>query len=263
MAKYITLSPGGTGFYSLIGALSAMQDNGKLSNMEELSGSSAGAIAAFLYIVCKGDSGILKDEAMEPDLSEITKLNLRNFFVDYGFIDTDKIKSMALDITRRLTSLDNPTFQELYEYNPIKLHVSAYCLDINSTCYFSVDTHPHQPILDVICASIAVPIVFSPVSIQGKQYIDGGLEEIMPALPFLHRSGSEVYGIRIRFVHDNFVMNSIKNYIQKIMIPLAENRIVYNIPMLTIEMNSSDALDFSMPDKKKYELFVKGYQSVL
>ena len=263
MAKYITLSPGGTGFYSLIGALCMMNDHGKLSNLEELSGSSAGAIASFMYVICKGDTDILKRESLETDISEITKLNLKNFITDYGFIDTVGIREVASSITLRLAKLDNPTFKDLYDYNPIKLHIASYCIDTNKTCYFSVDTHPDQSVFDVLCASMAVPMVFSPVSMHGKRYVDGALEEKMPAFPFLHRNAKEIQCINIKFVHHTIELNSITNYIQKFMIPLLANRISYNLPTINIDMNSQDAFDFALPHKKKLELFIAGYQTMV
>ena len=261
MAKYIALSPGGTGFYSLIGALCMMNDNDKLSNLEELSGSSAGAIASFMYIVCNNDTELLKHEALTTDITEITKLSLKNFFMNYGFIDTAGIREVASHITLRLMSASNPTFKELYEYNPIKLHIASYCMDTNKTCYFSVDTHPDYFVLDVLCASMAVPMVFSPVTVNGKQYVDGALEEKLPAFPFLHRNAKEVCCIHIDFVQSNIEVNSIKNYIQKFMVPLMANRITYTLPTVKIHMDIQDAFDFAMSDKKKLELFVNGYQT--
>ncbi len=263
MAKYIALSPGGTGFYSLIGALCMMSDNDKLSNVEELSGSSAGAIASFMYVVCKGDTDILKRESLETDISEITKLNLKNFFTNYGFIDTAGIREVASSITLRLAGINNPTFQDLYDYNPIKLHIASYCMDTNKTCYFSVDTHPGHLVLDVLCASIAVPMVFSPVNMNGRQYVDGALEEKIPAFPFLHRNAEEILCIHIEFVHCNIEVNSVKNYIQKFMVPLLANRITYTLPTVKIHMDTQDAFDFAMHDKKKLELFVNGYQTMV
>ena len=263
MAKYIALSPGGTGFYSLVGALCMMNDHDKLSNLKELSGSSAGAIASFMYIVCKGDTDLLKHEALETDISEVTKLNLKNFFMNYGFIDTSGIRELASSITLRLMSMDNPTFKELYDFNPIKLHIASYCIDTNKTCYFSVDTHPDQLVLDVLCASMAVPMVFSPVSMHGKQYVDGALEEKIPAFPFLHRNAEEVLCIHIGFVHCNIEVNSVKNYIQKFMVPLMANRITYTLPTIKVQMDTQDAFDFAMHDKKKLELFVVGYQTMV
>jgi predicted acylesterase/phospholipase RssA len=101
MAKYFALSPGGMGFYGHVGALKMLHDNHRLSAMEEISGGSAGAIAAYLHIICKNDFELLMNEAMEADISEITNLNLRNFFTKYGFINTDGFKSKFIETTRQ------------------------------------------------------------------------------------------------------------------------------------------------------------------
>ena len=264
MVKYIALSPGGMGFYAHIGALKMLYDTGKLKEVKEISGGSAGAMAALLFVICKDNFKLAIDEALETDLSELTKLNLRNFLTKYGFIDTSSFKSKFIEVTYRITGIYDPSFQELYEYNPTVLYITSYCLDTNKTCYFSVNTHPNQKVIDTLCGSISVPLIFSPKIIEGKHYIDGGVEEITPAAPFLGKDVKEICCIQIKFIENHEVtqINNIKDYITKIMQPVLSNRISYNtMPQLIVEMQSDEAFDFTMPEKKKIELFVSGYQS--
>lgn len=67
MVKYIAIGPGFVGYFGLIGALKKLADNDRLSDLSELSGASAGAIAGFMYIASKGNfDRILKTSLKVP-----------------------------------------------------------------------------------------------------------------------------------------------------------------------------------------------------
>lgn len=57
------------------------------------------------------------------------------------------------------------------------------------------------PLISAVQASCAIPLVFRPVEIDGRQYIDGGLYMNLPAQPIRHRSdvliGSDVMPIDV------------------------------------------------------------------
>ena len=87
------------------------------------------------------------------------------FCVDHFYaIFEPLLKSQDLD-----TSI---TLKELYEYNQIDLHV--YATEMNSFQYvdFSHHTHPEWKLVDVYMHA-CIPVMFSPLIIEDKCYIDG------------------------------------------------------------------------------------------
>ena len=112
---------------------------------------------------------------------------------DYGLVSSTKLRSVFSETVKYFTDRDDMTFKELYEWYPVKIHVSSYCLDALKTVYFSVDSAPSMSVLDAISASIAIPFVISPVKLSDNwSYIDGGYAESTPAGAFLGRAKEDI-----------------------------------------------------------------------
>lgn len=62
-------------------------------------------------------------------------------------------------------------------------HLYACAYDIDGMCprYFLLNDRPRSEMIDIVLASAAIPYVFPPVVIDGKQYADGGVNN--PAYP--------------------------------------------------------------------------------
>ena len=260
MIKYLVLGPGSTGMFAMLGCLQMLQDTEKM-DIKEISGASSGAILALLYIISNGDIKRILNETLDADIEANTKVNIRTLFKKYGFIDTCGIKSKLGGVCYKFCKLRDPTFQELYDKFPIKLHISAYCLESGKTEYFSCDSHPNMKVLDAIGGSIAVPFLFCAQQIDGKTYVDGGLAESIPLVPFLAKPGDDVCCVKV-LVKDGTVDNvtDIKTYTQQLIYTMLKYRITYeNTRIVNIDLTDFDIFDFKITDKQKIELFVRGY----
>ena len=254
------LGPGSTGMFAMLGCLQMLQDTEKL-DIKEISGASSGAILALLYIISKGDIKRILNETLDTDIESSTKVSIRTLFKKYGFIDTCEIKTKLGEVCYKFCKIRDPTFQELYTIFPIKLHISAFCLENGKTEYFSCDSHPDMKILDVICGSIAVPFLFCAQKIQEKTYVDGGLAEIIPLVPFLAKPGNDVCCVKV-ISNDTSIRNvtDIKSFTQQLIYTMLKYRIKYdNTRLISIDLTDFDIFDFKITDKQKIELFVKGY----
>jgi len=87
--KYLVLGPASMGIYSLIGALKARET--ELANVQEISGSSAGAILGLFLAL-----GMSVDEILETSLStnipSFVKIRIGSFFNKFGFVDMGPIR---------------------------------------------------------------------------------------------------------------------------------------------------------------------------
>ena len=64
-------------------------------------------------------------------------------------------------------------------------------------------THPHVKLVDACYASCSIPVVFKPISIDEKYYIDGGILLNYPVHQCLEQEGThknEILGIRKKLV---------------------------------------------------------------
>jgi len=146
--KYLVLGPGAMGIYAMIGRLKRI--NKELRDVQEISGASAGSILALFLALGMSVDKILRI-SLSLDISEFVKVNIALFFNKFGFVDVEPIRKKLIEVCGC-----NPTFKELKK----KIYVAAFCLNSSKTEYFSVDTHPDMKVIDAVCMSIAIPLVF-------------------------------------------------------------------------------------------------------
>jgi len=86
--KYLVLGPASMGIYSLIGALKAHET--ALTDVQEISGSSAGAILALFLALGMSVDEIL-DISLSLNIPSFVKIRLGSFFNKFGFVDMGPI----------------------------------------------------------------------------------------------------------------------------------------------------------------------------
>ena len=251
--KYLVLGPASMGIYSLIGSLKALES--KLIDVKEISGSSAGSILALLLAL-----GMSVDEILEVSLSlnipDFVKLRIGSFFNKFGFVDLGPIREKLVEVCGC-----DPTFDEL----EMKIYVSAYCLNSSSTEYFSKDTHPNMKVIDAVCMSMAIPLIFACGKYEGKTYIDGGTQEQYPMTPFLGKKPHEVTCIKLKM--DRVYQEEINNprqFVESLIRSSLTNRIEYSKYTKIFEINVEDTniFDFSMSYEEKVRLYNIGYSTI-
>jgi len=181
MIKYLVLSGGGIKAISFLGTLCNLYKTGYISDIQEYSGCSAGAIISYLLNI-----GYTPEELInillsnEFDLDSLSDMNFLEAFKTFG-IESGKLLVEYLNkLTNNKLNCIDITFQELYLLTNKKLYINTVCLTDNTHIYLSVDTHPNMKILTAINMSFAIPILFIPVTYENKLYVDGGLLKIVP-----------------------------------------------------------------------------------
>jgi predicted acylesterase/phospholipase RssA len=253
--KYLVISPGAMGFFMYLGVLSHLKKDGHLHDLVEISGASAGAILGLLYCFTKGDVTRILDYALDVPVKQIMKPNIKSLLTNYGLIPSSKIRKVFGDACTRFTGHPDMTFRDLYEYFPIKLHVSAYNVQFMKTDYFSVDATPSMSVLDAVCSSIAIPFLIA--STNG--YIDGGSAEVVPGAPFLGRE--DVLTILLEW-GGPMEIKDLKTYTMSILSSTMKLRAMYDFPTLAIPPGDENVYDFSASNEAKLKMFLKGYEQV-
>jgi predicted acylesterase/phospholipase RssA len=251
--KYLILGPASMGIYSMIGTLKVLEN--KLVDVKEISGSSAGSILA-LFLALGMSVDEIADIALSLNIPEFVKLRIGSFFNKFGFVDLEPIRDKLVDICG-----SDPTFEEL----DMKIYVSAYCLNSSTTEYFSRDTHPNMKVIDAVCMSIAIPLIFSCGKYDGKTYVDGGTQEEYPMNPFLDKKPHEITCVKLKIekVYRDEIETP-KQYIESLIRSSISNRINYdkNIQMIEINVGDTNIFDFSMSYEEKLRLYNIGYFSL-
>jgi predicted acylesterase/phospholipase RssA len=239
------------GLYAIIGALKARESS--LTDVQEIAGSSAGAIIALFIAI-----GLTIDEILDISLSlnvpDFVKIRIGSFFNTFGFVDMKPIRTKLVDICRG----SDPTFSEL----PMKIYISAFCLNTGETEYFSRDTHPDMKVIDAVCMSMAVPFIFASGTFNGRTYIDGGTCEPYPLTPFYDKKPHEIicFKIKMDWIFQETIDNP-KQFVETLIRTFISRRVETEtaIHIVDINVEKTDVFDFKMSYEDKVRLYNLGY----
>lgn len=156
----VALSGGGARGFAHVGALKALEEAGMKPDV--IAGVSAGAVAAVMYA-----AGIPLDEMLSLFTStKFTDFARPSLIHGDGMFSLMRFKQFIEEATGidRLENLRIPTY------------VGVTDLDHGEPAEF------HEgPLGERVVASCSIPIVFSPVEIDGIHYVDGGVLRNLPA----------------------------------------------------------------------------------
>jgi predicted acylesterase/phospholipase RssA len=258
MVKYLSIGPGAMGFYVYLGAISKLKDHKIIKDdLEEISGASAGALLGFLYCLMKGDIKNILEYSLKIPVNNLMKINIKSLLKNYGLVPLKNIRKVLSEMCEREMKQTDINFRELYDYFPIKLHVSSYCVQIEKTKYFSVDTTPEASILDAVCASIAIPFIFSTVKMDdGMNYIDGGAVESTPSGVFV--SKNDVLAIKLGWEGWSLNIKDLKSYAMSLLYANMKLRYNYEIPTWNLSCDS-EVFNFGASSESKIRMYMAGY----
>lgn len=156
----VALSGGGARGFAHVGALKALEEAGMKPDV--IAGVSAGAVAAVMYA-----AGVPLDEMLSLFTStKFTDFARPSLMHGDGMFSLMRFKQFIEEATGidRLENLRIPTY------------VGVTDLDHGEPAEF------HEgPLGERVVASCSIPIVFSPVEIDGIHYVDGGVLRNLPA----------------------------------------------------------------------------------
>jgi predicted acylesterase/phospholipase RssA len=248
--KYLVIGPASMGIFALIGALKSREK--ELNDTLEISGCSAGSILTLFLALGMNIDKIL-DTCLNVDIESLVTLSISSFISNYGFVNIQTVREKLVEICEC-----DPTFEEIEK----KRHISSFCLNTSRTEYFSKDTHPKMRVIDAVCMSMAIPLIFESVEYNGYNYVDGFIAENYPLLPFLDKKDYEITCLKInmdRIFKDE--INNLKDFLQSIVFAVTDNRTVYTkkINMINIDIKDTNIFDFGMSYENKVRLFSIGY----
>lgn len=170
-----------------VGALQAFEERGLRPDI--LCGTSSGGINAVLYA-----SGYSPSELYEIWLKEPLGKALHMHLPGFGLLKHSRIEELVKPYLRH---------QRLEEL-PIPVYLTSTCLNDGKQKVFR-----DGPLALLVAATSAVPVVFEPVEVDGRQYVDGGLVSNLPAEP-LRELCEHLTGITVNPIPDKQPLDGIK-----------------------------------------------------
>lgn len=186
------ISGGGYRSVGQIGALKALEEYGIRPDI--MCGTSSGAIVAILYA-----SGYSPDEIYEIWQKEPFGQVLHVHIPAFGFLKHSKIGELIRPYMK----------YERLEELPIPTYITCTCMNDGRQKVFR-----EGDILQALAGTCAVPVLFEPVEIDGRQYVDGGLVSNLPVEPLEGRC-KRMVGIYANPIPDKEKLNGLTDMIYR------------------------------------------------
>ena len=147
--------------------------------VRSFAGSSVGALIACLCYLKADFNSLLLLQQIERIVNACTAAEHTN---TTGFSTGLIVKKMMFETIFMLTDLKNPTLLEAASVveTEAELVICATNTDTMTSTYFSAATHPQVKLIDVLFASMCVPILFQAIEIDNAYYVDGAITDNLP-----------------------------------------------------------------------------------
>jgi len=177
--KHLVLSGGGQLMIQLLGAIKHLEENKfiDLKDIESIYGTSAGAIVGVL-ICLKYDWETIYDYIIKRPWKDVFKIKVENILETYtkkGIFDYKTVEKIFKPL---LDAKDIPldiTLEDFYKYSNIDLHFFSFEVNEFKIDDISYLTHPKLQLLIAIQMTCCLPFFLTPVCLDDKYYIDGGI----------------------------------------------------------------------------------------
>lgn len=166
-----------------LGCIQKLKDDGLFSAIDTFVGSSSGSIVCLLTVL--GYDPLAALETCNNQLDDYSKKsidieNILGITTTLGIDDgADIIEWLSSCIECKLHQPD-ATFLELAKKTGKNLIVCASDVTTSDVKYFSLDDTPDMSVITAVRASIAVPYLFTPVTIDDHIFVDAGLFNNFP-----------------------------------------------------------------------------------
>jgi NTE family protein len=188
----LTLSGGGARGISHLGVIQALEEMGL--EFSVLSGASAGSIVGSLY-----GYGFRPKKILEIVQKVSVFKSVRPSWTLTGLLSMDGLRDVLL------SNMPENSFSAL----KIPMTIATTDLKKGAVEYFT-----HGEIVQPIMASCCVPAIFTPVSINGNVYVDGGVLDNLPAKP-LREQCDFLIGVNCNPIGIDFDPKNIKAVVER------------------------------------------------
>ena len=282
LIKHLVISGGGPTMIQTLGSIQHLEENKfiDINNIETIYGTSAGAIIGVL-ICLKYDWTTLHDYIIKRPWQEVFPVNIQNIFDAYTkkgiFDDKTVIKCFKPLFDAKDISL-NISLKDFYEYSKIELHMFSFEVNAFSVEDISYLTHPGLSLITAIQMSCALPVLMTPICVDGKCYIDGGVTCNYPLKNCIesNKSIEEILGFKNKYDNNNknhidsnsTLLDFITSFLFKLIHNVSSNNtpqtsityeVICNADFLTISTLKS-AL-YSIETREK--LYINGIESAI
>lgn len=276
--KHMVISGGGPIMIQILAAIQELENNKYLNinEIETIYGTSAGGILAVIFSL-KFDWETLNNYIIKRPWQDVFSIKIQNILDSYtnkGIFTTNTVEKCFKPL---LDAKDIPidiTLEEFYKITKIEIHMFAFEINEYKVVDISYKTHPNLQLLKAVQMTCALPVLMTPVFIDNKCFMDGGIGCNYP-LNFCIESGKnpdEIIGFKNKYSDDKTIINNestlldyILNFLFKAILsvennykqPAIKNQILFDTDYVTF-----DTLRYAISScEVRKTLFEKGKQT--
>jgi NTE family protein len=207
--KHLVISGGGPIMIQILSAIQELERKEYFNrkNIESIYGTSAGAIVAVL-ISLGFDWQTINDYIIKRPWHDVFPIKVQNIFDSYskkGIFDNKTIEKCFKPLFDAKDISLNITMKEFFELTNIDIHMCTFEVNEYKAKDVSHETFPNLPLLTAIQMTCALPVLITPVFMDNKCFIDGGVSCNYP-LCFCIDSGKisdEILGFKNSYENEN------------------------------------------------------------
>ena len=245
--KHLVIGGGGPFGLCALGSLKYLHDKEfwNIKNIESIYATSIGALVA-VYLSLKYDYEYIVEYLVkrpwEKIFEEIGIQNILELYNNKGLINVYSIYLKKYSILFEAKGISpNVTMKEFYDYSGIEFNFITCDANHFTRNIISHKTHPELELITALCMTSAFPVIFTPVIVDDKCYIDGGIFSNYAVNICLQETGckhEEILGVKkyqSKDVNDGLITNesNILDFLEKITLNIF-NRINDELVLETI-----------------------------
>jgi hypothetical protein len=212
--KHLIISGGGPIMVQVLGAIQHLEQNNfvNMNNIESIYGTSAGAIVGIL-ICLKFDWETINDYIIKRPWQDVFQIKVQNILDAYTKKGVYDIKTIEKCFKPLLDAKDIPmdiNLEDFHKLTNVELHMFSFEINEYKVQDISHLTHPNLLLMTAIQMTCALPVLVTPVCIDDKCYIDGGMSCNYP-LSYCIESGKntdEILGFKNKYGENKTCINT-------------------------------------------------------
>lgn len=180
---HLVLSGGALKALCFVGVMQYLYLENMDKNIKNIASCSMGSIIGMMLgfkIPVEDMEKIFLKILNDKKTSYIDKKEYINLFYKCGIISSYIYMEEIKKYIKERDGIDDITFIEFSKKYGINLYMSLTNIYTCKNDIFSIDTTPDVSVFKACSASIAIPLLYQPVKINGYYYLDGGLTNNLP-----------------------------------------------------------------------------------
>jgi len=282
--KHLVLSGGGNTLFKQAGAIQVLEKNKfyELKNIESIYATSAGGVMAILLCL-NFDWETVNSYLLERPWHNALGVNIKGFLTMYKTCGVYDVTFFEIFFKSLFAAKDinlDVTLKEFYNYCKKDIHV--YTVDMNKFELEDIShkTHPNLKVITALHMTCSIPLIFTPVFIGDKCYVDGGIINNYP-ISFCLNSPNVIKDEILGFTNvyndtrdNNIILKNINvfDYISKLILKLIRGNISsvhnenyiplkYEVVINNTNLNVKDLYNALNSAVERKRLFEDGVQS--